>query len=154
MKYFIVIFISIVILFNVYNLGKKSVKISEVVKTDTITKVDTVIVEKPIPDTIYLTKIVTDTVYSTDSVKVEVQLPIETQTYTDDSTYNVQISGFKAELDKIEVFPRTTTIYKEKVQEIALKQPLIKHGVQVGVGYGMINNKPDFYIGYGISINF
>lgn len=154
MKYFIVIFISIVILFNTYNLGKKSVKISEVVKTDTITKVDTVIVEKPIPDTIYLTKIVTDTVYSTDSVKVEVQLPIETKTYTDDSTYNVQISGFKAELDKIEVFPRTTTIYKEKVQEIALKQPLIKHGVQVGVGYGMINNKPDFYIGYGISINF
>ena len=154
MKYFIVIFISIVILFNVYNLGKKSVKISEVVKTDTITKVDTVIVEKPIPDTIYLTKIVTDTVYSTDSVKVEVQLPIETKTYTDDSTYNVQISGFKAELDKIEVFPRTTTIHKEKVQEIALKRPLINHSLQVGVGYGMINNKPDFYIGYGISINF
>jgi hypothetical protein len=154
MKYFIVIFISIVILFNVYNLGKKSVKISEVVKTDTITKVDTVIVEKPIPDTIYLTKIVTDTVYSTDSVKVEVQLPIETKTYTDDSTYNVQISGFKAELDKIEVFPRTTTIYKEKVQEIALKRPIINHSLQVGVGYGMIHNKPDLFIGYGISINF
>ena len=154
MKYFIVIFISIVILFNVYNLGKKSVKISEVVKTDTITKVDTVIVEKPIPDTIYLTKIVTDTVYSTDSVKVEVQLPIETKTYTDDSTYNVQISGYKANLDYVKVFPTQTTIYKEKTLEIKEKQPLIKHGVQVGVGYGMINNKPDFYIGYGISINF
>lgn len=154
MKNLIYIILFFIVIFNVYNLGKKSVKISEVVKTDTITKVDTVIVEKPIPDTIYLTKIVTDTVYSTDSVLVEVQLPVETKIYTDDSTYEASISGYKAELDYFKVFPVTTTIYNEKTLEIERKQPLLTHNIQLGVGYGVINKKPDLYVGYGISINF
>lgn len=154
MKNLIYIILFFIVIFNVYNLGKKSVKISEVVKTDTITKVDTVIVEKPIPDTIYLTKIVTDTVYSTDSVLVEVQLPVETKIYTDDSTYEASISGYKAELDYFKVFPVITTIYNEKTLEIERKQPLLTHNIQLGVGYGVINKKPDLYVGYGISINF
>ena len=154
MKYLIYIIIFILLLFNVYNLGVKSVDRTEVIRTDTITKVDTLVIEKPIPDTVYIKEIITDTVYSTDSVLVEVQLPIETKIYTDDSTYSATISGYKANLEEFRVFPTTTTIYNEKVLEIASKQPLITHGVQVGVGYGMINNKPDFYIGYGISINF
>lgn len=154
MKYIIYVIIFLIILFNVYSLGKKSVEPTIIEKVDIIKDTDTITIYKPIPDTVYLTKLIRDTLYSTDSVKVEVRLPIETKTYTDDSTYNVQISGYKANLDYVKVFPTQTTIYKEKTLEIKEKQPLIKHGVQVGVGYGMINNKPDFYIGYGISINF
>lgn len=154
MKYIITIIVLILLSFNVYNLGVKSVKPTEIIKTDTITKVDTLVIEKPVPDTVYIKEIITDTVYSTDSVLVEVQLPIESKTYTDDSTYIATISGFKANLDNIKVFPVTTTIQVEKVQEIALKQSRINHSVQVGVGYGLTSKSITPYIGYGISINF
>ena len=154
MKYFLILIISLILLFNVYNLGVKSVKTNEVIRTDTITKVDTVVIEKPVPDTVYIKEIIRDTVYSMDSVKVEVLLPIETKTYTDDSTYSATISGYKANLEEFRVFPITTTINREKVLEIASKQPLITHGIQVGVGYGITSKTITPYIGYGISINF
>ena len=153
MKYIIYVIIFLIILFNVYSLGKKSVEPTIIEKVDTIKRTDTITIYKPIPDTVYLTKIVKDTLYSTDSIKTEVNIPISTTIYKY-STYEASVSGFKANLDYVKVFPTQTTIYKEKTLEIKEKQPLIKHGVQVGVGYGMINNKPDFYIGYGISINF
>lgn len=153
MKYLLYIIIIFLTIFNVYRLGQNSIKPSIIEKVDTIQNTDTIIIYKPIPDTVYLTKVIRDTLYSTDSIKVEVDVPITTSIYKD-STYEASVSGFKAKLDYFKVFPTTTTIYKEKVQEIKEKQPLIEHGVQVGVGYGMINNKPDFYIGYGISINF
>ena len=153
MKYLIYVIFLFIILFNVYNLGKKSVEPTIIEKVEIIKRTDTITIYKPIPDTVYLTKIVKDTLYSTDSTKTEVDIPITTTIYKD-STYEASVSGFKANLDYVKVFPTQTTIYKEKTLEIKEKQPLIKHGVQVGVGYGMINNKPDFYIGYGISINF
>lgn len=153
MKYIIYVIIFLIILFNVYSLGKKSVEPTIIEKVETIKRTDTITIYKPILDTVYLTKIVKDTLYSTDSTKTEVDIPITTTIYKD-STYEASVSGFKANLDYVKVFPTQTTIYKEKMLEIKEKQPLIKHGVQVGVGYGMINNKPDFYIGYGISINF
>lgn len=153
MKYIIYVIIFLIILFNVYSLGKKSVEPTIIEKVDIIKDTDTITIYKPIPDTVYLTKLIRDTLYSTDSTKTEVDIPITTTIYKD-STYEASVSGFKANLDYVKVFPTQTTIYKEKTLEIKEKQPLIKHGVQVGVGYGMINNKPDFYIGYGISINF
>lgn len=153
MKYLIYVIFLFIILFNVYSLGKKSVEPTIIEKVEIIKRTDTITIYKPIPDTVYLTKIVKDTLYSTDSTKTEVDIPITTTIYKD-STYEASVSGFKANLDYVKVFPTQTTIYKEKTLEIKEKQPLIKHGVQVGVGYGMINNKPDFYIGYGISINF
>ena len=153
MKYLIYVIFLFIILFNVYNLGKKSVEPTIIEKVEIIKRTDTITIYKPIPDTVYLTKIVKDTLYSTDSTKTEIDIPITTTIYKD-STYEASVSGFKANLDYVKVFPTQTTIYKEKTLEIKEKQPLIKHGVQVGVGYGMINNKPDFYIGYGISINF
>ena len=153
MKYIIYVIIFLIILFNVYSLGKKSVEPTIIEKVEIIKHTDTITIYKPIPDTVYLTKIEKDTLYSTDSIKTEVDIPITTTIYKD-STYEASVSGFKANLDYVKVFPTQTTIYKEKTLEIKEKQPLIKHGVQVGVGYGMINNKPDFYIGYGISINF
>ena len=154
MKNLIYIILFLFVLYNVYNLGASKTKTTETIKTDTIHKVDTVVIEKPVPDTVYLTKIIRDTVYSTDSVLVEVQLPVETKIYTDDSTYEASISGYKAELDYFKVFPVTTTIYKEKTLEIERKQPLLTHNIQLGVGYGVINKKPDLYVGYGISLNF
>lgn len=57
----------------------------------------------------------------------------------------------------------TTTIDHSPITEIEdatilhIKQPWykhIKHGPQIGVGYGIVNNKFDIFIGYGISYTF
>lgn len=151
MKY--IFYIIIIILFSSILLTKKrEYKIVNEV-TDTIYKTNTIFIEKPIPDTVYITKYITDTLYTTDSVKTKVNIPISTTIYKD-STYEASVSGFKASLDYIKVFPKETTIYKEKTLEIKEKQPLIKHGIQVGVGYLPLSNKIEPYIGYGLQINF
>ena len=151
MKY--IFYIIIIILFSSILLTKKrEYKIVNEV-TDTIYKTNTIFIEKPIPDTVYITKYITDTLYTTDSVKTEVNIPISTTIYKD-STYEASVSGFKASLDYFKVFPKETTIYKEKTLEIKEKKPLIKHGIQVGVGYLPLSNKIEPYIGYGLQINF
>lgn len=151
MKY--IFYIIIIILFSSILLTKKrEYKIVNEV-TDTIYKTNTIFIEKPIPDTVYITKYITDTLYTTDSVKTEVNIPISTTIYKD-STYEASVSGFKASLDYFKVFPKETTIYKEKTLEIKEKLPLIKHGIQVGVGYLPLSNKIEPYIGYGLQINF
>lgn len=150
MKYIIYVIIFLIILFNVYSLGKKSVDRTEVIRTDTITKVDTLVIEKPIPDTVYIKEIITDTVYSTDSVLVEVQLPIETKVYTDDSTYIAQISGYKSSLDWVKTFTPTTEIIKEKV--IYKDKSKVNVSLSTGYGYGLVHKQSDMFVGVTVSV--
>ena len=138
------------ILFNSKNFKIKTEYITET-KTDTIVQVDTVYIEKPILDTVYIDRIIRDTVYSTDSVLVEVLLPIEKKVYQD-STYECHISGYKANVDYLKVYPRTIYVTNEKVSEIKPKR--LTQGFQGGVGYGLLNNKLDLWLGYGFQINF
>lgn len=151
MKYlnYIILFILLFIVIYQHN----NPKVKEVTKIETVTKTDTITIYEPIKDTVYLTKYVKDTLYLSDSTKVEVNIPISTTIYTD-STYIAKISGYKAILDEITVFPKETTIYKEKTLEIEKKQSFIQHGIQVGIGYGLKNKTPDLFIGYGIQIKF
>lgn len=117
-------------------------------QTDTVIKIDTFIEEKPIPVNVYVRE--TDTIYINDTVyKV---IPIESKIYSTNQ-YKVQISGFKANLDYIEVYPKEVYIYEEKVAQNTPKWQ-ITHGVQFGVGYGLLNNKLDFYLGYGFQLVF
>jgi len=146
---YIVLFILLFIILYQHN----NPRIKETIKVDTITITDTITIYNPDKDTVYLTKYVRDTLYLSDSTKAEVNIPISTTIYKD-STYEAQISGFKAELDYIKVFPKETTIYKEKTLEIKEKKPLIEHGVQVGIGYLPLSKKIEPYIGYGIQISF
>ena len=76
----------------------------------------------------------------------------ETKLY-EDSTYQCQISGINTELDWIKVFPKTTYITTEKVVQIEQKQPLFEFKPSVGLGYGIINNKIDIYVGGSLQIN-
>ena len=158
--YIIIISIILYILFNliyikynnIYNKNNnidtvEIVKVDSFIKKDTVTKWYPKPVEIKVRDTIYL---------STDSVKTEgdsILLPREEKTYTDDSTYNLKISGFKPSLDEITVYPRTTYIVTEKVREIE-KKDRFSWGLQLGVGYGLVHRKPDIYVGIGGQINF
>lgn len=118
-------------------------------KTDTvtITKVDTVTIEKPVLKYRYITKVTTDTLYNTDSVLVPVQIPIETKVYLD-STYRAVVSGYRVNLDTIQVYPIHTYT---TITNTITKQKRFNIGIQAGVGYGCFNKKPDVYVGLGVS---
>ena len=133
-----------------YMIGMHNCKTNYVygITTDTVTVTDTFIQEKPIP--IYITKWKTDTLWLNDTTYIPI--PIEQKIYQSDE-YKLQISGFKADLDYIEVYPRTTYITTEKVSENVSKWQ-IKHGVQGGLGYGLFQKKFDFYVGYGFQLTF
>lgn len=127
--------------------NRKSDKNSLKIDTVTITKIDTVTITKPVLQYKYLVKTVTDTLYNKDSVQVEVQIPIESITYQD-STYRAVVSGYRASLDTIQVFPLhayttiTNTITKQKRWSM---------GINTGFGIGVFNKKPDVYVGIGLS---
>jgi len=103
--------------------------------------------ETPIPlhDTVYMSKN-EENVYLTDSG--EVIVPISRKVYTDDSTYRAVISGYKATLDQIDVYRQqmviTNTVTKSRRWSV---------GLTGGVGYGLLNRKPDLFVGVGVTYN-
>ena len=149
MKYIIYVIIFLIILFNVYSLGKKSVEPTIIEKVETIKHTDTITIYKPIPDTVYLTKIVKDTLYSTDSIKTEVDIPITTTIYKD-STYEASVSGFKANLDYVKTFAPTTEIIKEKV--IYKDKSKVNVSLSTGYGYGLVHKQSDMFVGVTVSV--
>lgn len=118
-------------------------------KTDTvtITKIDTVTVTKPVIQYKYITKVITDTLYNTDSIKVPVHIPIERAIFQD-STYRAVVSGYRASLDTIQVYPIHTYT---TITNTIIKQKRFNIGIQAGVGYGICTKKPDVYVGLGVS---
>ena len=128
-----------------YHSNRKSKENSFKTDTITITKIESVTVVKPAVQYRYITQVITDTLYNTDSIKVPVRIPIERTTYQD-STYRAVVSGYRASLDTIQVYPihTYTTITNTKQKRFNI-------GVQAGVGYGCFNKKSDMYIGLGVS---
>lgn len=130
-----------------YHSNRKSKENSLKTDTVTITKIDTVTVIKPVIQYRYITQVITDTLYNTDSIKVPVRIPIETKIYQD-SIYRAVISGYRASLDTIQVYPIHTYT---TITNMITKQKRFNIGVQAGVGYGFFNKKPDIYVGLGVS---
>lgn len=130
---------------HLYHSNRNSAENSLKTDTVTITKIDTVAVVKPAVQYRYITQVITDTLYNTDSIKVPVRIPIERTTYQD-STYRAVVSGYRASLDTIQVYPihTYTTITNTKQKRFNI-------GIQAGVGYGFFNKKPDIYVGLGVS---
>lgn len=152
-KIFVLYFIFIFsVLFNIYHCERsKQTTQDEEIKIDTIFKRDTIIFTQPEIicigsktkiDTVEL-KLAGDTIYK------QVEIPIETKEYKD-SLYYCRISGFQPILEHLEVYPVQTTIEKKITQYRAKKWG---YGIQAGFGYGIINKKPDLYIGVGINYN-
>lgn len=129
-------------------------------KTDTLWK-DTTIIEKEfVPRIIVKTK--TDTLFKANGDTV--QLITESKRYdktiiNNKDTADVQVytSGINTSLDSLKMRFKT---HKEvitntvEITKIVEKKKTFKDRIKVipnvGVGYGLINNKPDIYIGVGI----
>lgn len=122
------------------------------------TVVDTIPYRMPIPvDSIvlkydYVKLPVKDTIYTKgeDIMKIDsvyVEIPISQKEYGD-STYHAWVSGYKPQLDSINVFQRTVTV-TERIRAPTKRWGL---GVQVGAGYNG-GNKIQPYLGIGVSYN-
>lgn len=73
-------------------------------------------------------------------------VPITQKEYKD-SLYTAWVSGFMPRLDSIEVRGKAITI-----RETVTKRNAFSVGVTGGVGYGVLNRKPDFFIGVGATL--
>lgn len=101
--------------------------------TDTLVVVDTHIIEKPVPvkvthkETLYVA--VHDTTFVNDTVFVPI--PIERKTYKGED-YFAEISGYKANLELIEVYPKTKVISKmETTTQLVRHSNHLRFGIDV-----------------------
>ena len=144
-----IIIIIILVILNLYQYNKNDiVKINTVEVRDTVVIRDTIKFDKP--KLIYV-KTEPDKLYI-ESIDSVVTIDKETKLYKD-SLYELQLSGIRPNLDYINVYPKTTYITTEKVSYVKDKRRFT-HGIQAGVGFGIVNKKPDVFIGYGVQINF
>ena len=81
---------------------------------------------------------------------IEVPIPIMQKRYND-SLYTAWVSGYEPNLDSINL--RLPTITETVTKTIVKPAPLITVGIQAGAGYGVINRKPDIYVGVGAQVN-
>ncbi len=140
-------------------------KIDTVIQRDTIRYVDTLTIfkEKPILKIVKETKIDTFyTKYGKDTIlKTENKQYQDTFTCQKDSIIIQNfISGINSKLDSTKVnWKRQETIITNTVEitkYINKKKTFFDRfhiGIQGGLGYGLINNKPDIYLGIGGSVD-
>ena len=133
-------------------------KPSVVIERDTVYK-DTTIYEPQPAETINTGRVVylripvpgkRDTLRDTIRDSIDIPVPIYQKRY-EDSLYTAWVSGYRPNLDSIRLYlPEVqTTVTKTIVKP----SPLITFGIQAGGGYGIINRKPDIYIGVGAQLN-
>ena len=117
----------------------------EIVKTDTltITRVDTVTLVKPQPYKVE----VRDTVYVEKDTPGYVFVQ-ETKWFSDNNTYDMQVSGINVQLDWIKTYPKTVTQYINTTETIYVQPKKWDIGIQVGYGVTPKGLQP--YVGFGV----
>lgn len=138
---------------NLRNTGKTEIREKLRIDTLYITKTDTV---PKVKKEIY-TKYVSVPVYRDSIITDSVSLDVVQRIFSDDSTYTAYVSGAVVDsfprLDSISITQRNIIIDHE-IERIITKKKAITFGLQVGAGMGMIQKKPDIYIGIGAQWNF
>lgn len=117
----------------------KMVQIDSVVFRDTIREYHPIEIRKEIVDTMLV--VIRDTIRVKDTLYVSI--PLEKKIYAS-SEYYAEISGYRPNLDYIEVFPKTTII----TERIAEKQPKNSIGIGVETSYLGTLSLP-IYLEYG-----
>ena len=157
----ITLVLGILLLFNIVNaIGyfvnehRNSHSSEMKVKVDTLFVYDTIFVEKPVfkkvevIDTIRMPVPITDTLMLHDTVFVN--LPIEQRQYGD-TRYTAWVSGYRPQLDSIQIYQRTEYITKE-IKTVTKPK---RWGIGLQAGYGVSLHKgqvfPAPYIGVGLS---
>ena len=124
---------------------------------DTIWKDTTIWKEKPVPKIVKVVK--TDTVFTEkgDTIQLVTENKIYQDTIVckkDTAELQIFISGINAQIDSINLKLRKSEIIKTNTITITkyIEKPkkLITVRPQLGVGYGLIHNNVDMYVGIGL----
>lgn len=129
-----------------YNLEKEYI---------TVQKRDTIVEYKYRTDTIYNTK--TNTEYKNITINDTVYIENKPEIYKDSTdNYDITIQSVKMDWYKLNIHHRDTITYtKEIIKNIYNKKKQhFNHGITLGVGYGLWNQKPDLFIGYSVMYSF
>ena len=137
---------------TIYYANNPQVEYSETIKRDTIVikSIDTITIEKT--NISYRDIIVLDTVFVKDTAML-----FEQKRY-DDSISTIYISGIEANLDSIYYrIPRDTVqILTETTNTISQKESFWHNRFTISAGlfagYGLINKKPDVFLGVGCAV--
>ncbi len=127
-----------------------SVVVREVVKSDTVTlvRVDTLVVERPVPVRVVEQRTDTLAVYR-DQDTVRVPVPIAQYQFRD-SLYALDVSGYGVSLDRLEVYPRTVFQTIQTTTERVVKdRRRWALTVGPGVGYGPRGVQPYLGVSFG-----
>ena len=121
----------------------------------TVQKRDTIVEYKYRTDTIYNTKTNTEYKYITrnDTAYIENKPEI----YKDSTdNYDITIQSVKMDWYKLNIHHRDTITYTNEIIKNVYnkKKQHFNHGITLGVGYGVWNQKPDLFIGYSIMYSF
>ncbi len=128
------------------------------VRIDTITRTDTIIVRTPVARDSMRVRYITvrmpvaheDTATGGQAAAskdtAEVALPITQRRYTDDSTYTAWVSGYQPRLDSIHTYRRTATI----TRDIVRPAPRSRWSFGAQAGYGLTPHGFQPYLGLGI----
>lgn len=121
--------------------------------TVTITRVDTIRIDTPVPVHHYIrqhdTAFIVLTDVKVDTIKQLVYLPREAMVYKD-STYRAVVSGVQPRLDSIEVYQRTRTETITKTVKVPDRK---RWGLGVNVGAGWNGKQVQPFVGVGVQYN-
>ena len=131
--------------------GRRPARVPDpIVQTDTLYLRDTIRIDRPVPvprpvylpsDTVRLVSVQHDT--------VEVLVPMEQKHYRD-SLYDAWVSGYRANLDSLHVYPVTKVI----TTTIPTREKAKRWGIGPQIGVGVSPKGAAIpYIGVGISYN-
>lgn len=155
-SFIISILLIISLSFNVHQCNRKRDK--EYVNTEKeviVEKTDTIIDYIYKTDTIYNTK--KDTEYKYITVNDTAYIANKPEIYKDSTdNYDITIQSVKMDWYKLNIHHRDTITYsKEIIKNVYNKKKYhFNHGITLGVGYGVWNQKPDLFIGYSVMYSF
>ena len=150
----ILLIISLSLNIHYYNKGRSSdYKLEK--EYITVQKRDTIVEYKYRTDTIYNTK--TNTEYKYLTINDTVYIENKPEIYKDSTdNYDITIQSVKMDWYKLNIHHRDTITYtKEIIKNVYNKKKQhFNHGITLGVGYGVWNQKPDLFIGYSVMYSF
>lgn len=150
----ILLIISLSLNIHYYNKGRSSdYKLEK--EYITVQKRDTIVEYKYSTDTIYNTK--TNTEYKYITINDTAYIESKPEIYKDSTdNYDITIQSVKMDWYKLNIHHRDTITYtKEIIKNVYNKKKQhFNHGITLGVGYGVWNQKPDLFIGYSVMYSF
>ena len=149
------------LIFRNHQLTKEIIEVEKPVvkiKTEIVTKTDTIF------KTITKPQYMTETIIRTDTIKQDTILPLRQRDYiTSINTDSVSgeiyasVSGYNAVLDTLSyklIIPTKTITNSVETQITKYKQKHWNFTVGVGAGYGVINRKADIFVGGVVGYSF